>query len=67
MFMLPSVEHAVDDARADIDVFALTRGVWLLLPSDTAFGPEKGERNPTIISLWHTAKALGVRLEEPYD
>jgi transcriptional regulator with XRE-family HTH domain len=30
---------------------------------------EKGERNPTIITLWHTAKALGVRVgalfEEP--
>jgi transcriptional regulator with XRE-family HTH domain len=32
-------------------------------------GLEKGERNPTIITLWHTAKALGVKvrvlLDEP--
>jgi transcriptional regulator with XRE-family HTH domain len=32
-------------------------------------GLEKGERNPTIITLWHTARALGVRVgalfEEP--
>jgi transcriptional regulator with XRE-family HTH domain len=27
-------------------------------------GLERGERNPTIITLWHTAKALGVRLQE---
>jgi transcriptional regulator with XRE-family HTH domain len=27
-------------------------------------GLERGERNPTIITLWHTAKALGVRLEQ---
>jgi transcriptional regulator with XRE-family HTH domain len=25
---------------------------------------ERGERNPTIITLSHTAKALGVRLQE---
>jgi transcriptional regulator with XRE-family HTH domain len=32
-------------------------------------GLERGERNPTIITLWHTAKALGVKvgalLDEP--
>jgi transcriptional regulator with XRE-family HTH domain len=32
-------------------------------------GLEIGERNPTIITLWHTAKALGVKVgalfEEP--
>jgi transcriptional regulator with XRE-family HTH domain len=27
-------------------------------------GLEKGERNPTIITLWHTAKALGAKLHE---
>jgi len=27
-------------------------------------GLERGERNPTIITLWHTAKALGVKLQE---
>ena len=27
-------------------------------------GLERGERNPTIITLWHTAKALGVRLQD---
>jgi transcriptional regulator with XRE-family HTH domain len=27
-------------------------------------GLEKGKRNPTIIALWHTAKALGVKLQE---
>jgi transcriptional regulator with XRE-family HTH domain len=26
-------------------------------------GLEKGERNPTIITLWHVAKALGVKLQ----
>ena len=27
-------------------------------------GLERGERNPAIITLWHTAKALGVRRHE---
>jgi transcriptional regulator with XRE-family HTH domain len=27
-------------------------------------GLEKGERNPTIITLWHAAKALGTKLQE---
>jgi transcriptional regulator with XRE-family HTH domain len=27
-------------------------------------GLEKGERNPTIITLWHTAKALRAPLQE---
>jgi transcriptional regulator with XRE-family HTH domain len=27
-------------------------------------GLEKGVRNPTIITLWHTAKALGARLQD---
>ena len=27
-------------------------------------GLERGERNPTIITLWPTAKALGVRLQD---
>jgi transcriptional regulator with XRE-family HTH domain len=30
-------------------------------------GLEKGERNPTIITLWHTAKALGVKLRALLD
>lgn len=25
-------------------------------------GLERGERNPTVITLWHLAKALGVKL-----
>jgi transcriptional regulator with XRE-family HTH domain len=37
-----------------------------LMGVDRAYvsGLERGERNPTIITLWHTAKALGVRLEQ---
>jgi transcriptional regulator with XRE-family HTH domain len=37
-----------------------------LMGVDRAYisGLEKGERNPTIITLWHTAKALGVKLQE---
>jgi transcriptional regulator with XRE-family HTH domain len=27
-------------------------------------GLEQGARNPTIITLWHTAKALGAKLHE---
>jgi transcriptional regulator with XRE-family HTH domain len=27
-------------------------------------GLEQGVRNPTIITLWHTAKALGAKLED---
>jgi ribosome-binding protein aMBF1 (putative translation factor) len=27
-------------------------------------GLERGERNPTIITLWHTSRALGVKLQE---
>ena len=27
-------------------------------------GLEQGTRNPTIITLWHVAKALGAKLEE---
>ena len=30
-------------------------------------GLEKGERNPTIITLWHTAKALGVKVRALLD
>jgi transcriptional regulator with XRE-family HTH domain len=30
-------------------------------------GLEKGERNPTIITLWHTAKALGVKVRALFD
>jgi transcriptional regulator with XRE-family HTH domain len=38
----------------------------VLMGVDRAYvsGLEKGERNPTIITLWHTAKALGVKLQE---
>jgi transcriptional regulator with XRE-family HTH domain len=37
-----------------------------LMGIDRAYvsGLEKGERNPTIITLWHIAKALGVKLQE---
>ena len=28
---------------------------------------EFGERNPTILTLWHTAKALGVKLRQFFD
>ena len=37
-----------------------------LMGVDRAYvsGLEKGERNPTIITLWHTAKALGAKLQE---
>jgi transcriptional regulator with XRE-family HTH domain len=27
-------------------------------------GLERGQRNPTIVTLWHITKALGVRLRE---
>jgi transcriptional regulator with XRE-family HTH domain len=30
-------------------------------------GLEKGERNPTIITLWQPAKALGVKVRAPFD
>jgi transcriptional regulator with XRE-family HTH domain len=30
-------------------------------------GLELGERNPTILTLWHTAKALGVKLRLFFD
>jgi transcriptional regulator with XRE-family HTH domain len=30
-------------------------------------GLELGERNPTILTLWHTAKALGVKLRQFFD
>lgn len=30
-------------------------------------GLEKGERNPTIVTLWHTAKALGVKVRALFD
>jgi transcriptional regulator with XRE-family HTH domain len=37
-----------------------------LMGVDRAYisGLEKGERNPTIITLWRTAEALGVRLQD---
>jgi transcriptional regulator with XRE-family HTH domain len=37
-----------------------------LMGVDRAYvsGLERSERNPTIITLWHTAKALGARLEQ---
>ncbi len=30
-------------------------------------GLEKGERNRTIVTLWHTAKALGVKVRSLFD
>lgn len=30
-------------------------------------GLERGERNPTVVTLWHLAKALGVRMQELFD
>jgi len=30
-------------------------------------GLEQGQRNPTIISLWHVAKALGVSMRSFFD
>jgi len=30
-------------------------------------GLEQGERNPTIVTLWHTAKALGVKVRALLD
>jgi transcriptional regulator with XRE-family HTH domain len=30
-------------------------------------GLELGQRNPTIVTLWHIAKALGVRLRQFFD
>jgi len=27
-------------------------------------GLEQGQRNPTIVTLWHTAKALGAKLQD---
>lgn len=30
-------------------------------------GLERGERNPTVVTLWHLAKALGVRMQELFE
>jgi transcriptional regulator with XRE-family HTH domain len=30
-------------------------------------GLELGQRNPTIVTLWHLAKALGVKLKPFFD
>ena len=30
-------------------------------------GLERGERNPTIVTLWHTAEALGVKIRALFD
>ena len=30
-------------------------------------GLELGQRNPTVLTLWHTAKALGVSLKAFFD
>jgi len=30
-------------------------------------GLELGERNPTVLTLWHTAKALDVKLKQFFD
>ena len=30
-------------------------------------GLEKGERNPTIVTLWHTAEALGVKVRALFE
>ncbi|MBM4073826.1 MAG: helix-turn-helix transcriptional regulator [Planctomycetes bacterium] len=39
------------------------------LGADRAYisGLELGQRNPTIVTLWHVAKALGVRMREFFD
>ena len=30
-------------------------------------GLEKGERNPTVVTLWHIAKALGVKVRALFE
>ncbi|MCC8948221.1 helix-turn-helix transcriptional regulator [Bradyrhizobium sp. Arg62] len=30
-------------------------------------GLEKGERNPTVVTVWHLSKALGVAMREFFD
>jgi transcriptional regulator with XRE-family HTH domain len=30
-------------------------------------GLEKGERNPTVLTLWHVAQALGAKLAQFFD
>jgi len=30
-------------------------------------GLEKGERNPTVVSVWHLSKALGVPMRDFFD
>ncbi len=30
-------------------------------------GLELGQRNPTVVTLWHLAKALGVKLRQLFD
>lgn len=30
-------------------------------------GLELGQRNPTIVSLWHVAQALGVQIQQFFD
>lgn len=30
-------------------------------------GLERGERNPTIVTLWHVARALGVKVRALFD
>jgi len=30
-------------------------------------GLEKGARNPTVVTLWHVAKALGVKMRAFFD
>jgi transcriptional regulator with XRE-family HTH domain len=40
-----------------------------LMGVDRAYvsGLELGQRNPTIVTLWHTAKALGVKVRQFFD
>jgi transcriptional regulator with XRE-family HTH domain len=44
-------------------------GFGVLRKAKTLALPEmnKGERNPTIITLWHVAKALGVKIRALFD
>ncbi|MBM3529474.1 MAG: helix-turn-helix transcriptional regulator [Alphaproteobacteria bacterium] len=39
------------------------------LGADRAYisGLELGQRNPTIVTLWHVSKALGVRMRQFFD
>jgi transcriptional regulator with XRE-family HTH domain len=77
MHILPDYAHArgrAADGRAECEALRIAAGLSQAelaerMGVDRAYvsGLELGQRNPTIVTLWHTAKALGVKFRPFFE